>query len=227
MTTDFAVLFGWEVSVVSAMVVAVGTGSLVAGPALLAAAKRTTGTALVTGLWAQVAVAATMSAATVAASWIGWLRLGATPSWPVWCWACALGIGLALTDLRCRRLPFPMVTALAGGCAILFFGIALMDRAWSRFGFACVAAVVIYGLVSLVQICAPNHTGGGDTALYGALALFLGWFGWDGLLRGLLFASGLTAVIALVVAVSSKSKHATFAAGPSLLGGALASVVVA
>lgn len=212
---------------VSIMVVAVGTGGCVAGPALLVAAKRTTGTALMTGLWTQVVAAATMSAATVAASWIGWLQLGATPSWLVWCWACALGVGLALTDLRCRRLPFPMVTALAGGCAVLFFGIALMDGAWPRVGFACTAAVVAYGLASLVLLCAPDHTGGGDTALYGALAMFLGWFGWDGLLRGLLFASGLTAVVALVVAVASKSMNSTFAAGPSLLGGALASVLVA
>ncbi|MFI7123760.1 methyltransferase [Amycolatopsis sp. NPDC049868] len=212
---------------VSIMMVAAGVGSFVAGPAMLAAAKCTTGTALMTGLRTQVAAAATMSAATVMASWIGWLRLGATPSWLVWCWASALGVGLAFTDLRCRRLPFPMVATLAGGCAVLSFGIAVMDGAWSRFGFACAAAVVAYGLASLVQLCAPDHTGGGDTALYGALAMFLGWFGWDCLLRGLLFASGLTAVAALVVAVSSRSVNSTFAAGPSLLGGALVSVVVA
>ncbi|MFE6612011.1 methyltransferase [Amycolatopsis sp. NPDC057786] len=176
---------------------------------------------------ARFAVAATMSTATAAASWIGWLRMGTTPSWLVWCWVCALGCGLALTDLRCRRLPFPMVTALAGGCAVAFFGITLMDETWSRFGFACAAAVVAFGLASLVQVFAPDHTGGGDTALYGALALFLGWFGWDGLLRGLLIATGLTAVVALVVAVSSKSVNSTFAAGPSLLGGALVSVLMA
>lgn len=211
----------------SIMVVAVGTGSFVAGPAMLAAAKRTTGTALMAGLWTQVASAVAMSAATVVASWIGWLRLGATPSWLVWCWVCALGVGLALTDLLCRRLPFPMVMALAGGCVVLFFGTALMDGDWPRFSFACAAALVAYGLASLVQLCAPDHTGGGDTALYGALTMFLGWFGWDCLLRGLLFASGLTAVVALVVAVSSKSMNSTFAAGPSLLGGALLSVVVA
>ncbi|RSN44939.1 methyltransferase [Amycolatopsis sp. WAC 04197] len=205
----------------------IGVGSFAAGPALLAAAERSTNTVLVTRPRTRFAVAATMSAATVAASWIAWLRLGATPSWLVWCWAYALGVGLALTDLRCRRLPFPMVTALAGGCAVVFFGIAVMDGAWSRFGFACASAVVAFGLASLVQVFAPDHTGGGDTALYGALALFLGWFGWDGLLRGLLIATGLTAAVALVVAVSSKSVNSTFAAGPSLLGGALVSVLVA
>ncbi|WP_409496091.1 methyltransferase [Amycolatopsis sp. cmx-11-12] len=205
----------------------VGIGSLVAGPASLAAAERTTSTVLVTGVRTRFVVAATMSVATATASWIGWLRMGTTPSWLVWCWVCALGFGLALADLRCRRLPFPMVTTLAGGCAVAFFSVALIDGVWSRFAFASAAAVVAFGLASLVQVCAPDHTGGGDTALYGALALFLGWFGWDGLLRGLLIASGLTAVVALVVAVSSKSVNSTFAAGPSLLGGALVSVLVA
>ncbi|WP_410655205.1 methyltransferase [Amycolatopsis sp. lyj-112] len=205
---------------------AVGAGSFAAGPALLAAAERSTSTVLVTGARTRFAVAATMSAATAALSWFGWLRLGTTPSWLVWCWVCALGCGLTLTDLRSRRLPFPMVAALAGGCATTFFGVALIDGAWARFGFACATAVVTFGLASLVQICAPDHTGGGDAALYGALALFLGWFGWNGLLRGLLIASGLTALIALVVAVSSRSVNSTFAAGPSLLGGALVSVFV-
>lgn len=206
---------------------AVGAGSFVAGPVMLSFAERTTNTKLVPGDRPRFAVAATMSAATVAASWIGWLRLGTTPNWLAWCWVCALGFGLALTDIRCRRLPFPMVTTLAGGCAVVFVGAAIVDGAWSRFGFACATAVVAFGLASLLQLCIPDHTGGGDTALYGALALFLGWFGWDGLLRGLLIATGLTAAVALVVAVSSKSVNSTFAAGPSLLGGALVSVLMA
>lgn len=206
---------------------AVGAGSLVAGPVLLSVAERTTNTELGTGVRPRFTVAAMMSAATAAASWIGWIRLGATPSWLAWCWVWALGLGLALTDLRSRRLPFPMVTTLAGGCAVVFFSVALMDGAWSRFGFACTSAGITFGLASLTQVFAPDHTGGGDTALYGALALFLGWFGWDGLLRGLLLATGLTAIVALVVAVSSKSVNSTFAAGPSLLGGALVSVLMA
>lgn len=212
---------------VSILVFAVGIGSLVAGPALLAAAERTTDTVMVIGVWSRFGVATAMSATTAALSWVGWLLLGVTTAWLAWCWTCALGCGLALTDLRCRRLPFPMVATLAGGYAALFFSGTLIDGAWFRFGFACAASVAVFGLASLVQVWAPEHTGGGDTALYAALALYLGWFGWDGLLRGLMIASGLTAVVALVVAVSSKSVNSRFAAGPSLLVGALVSTFVA
>jgi len=109
---------------------------------------------------------------------------------------------------------------------MILLGATLFDGVWPRFGFACVAAVLVFVLGKLIQVVAPEHTGGGDTALYAALAFYLGWFGWDGLLRGLLIASGLTAVVALAVAVSSKSMNSRFPAGPSLLAGALVSMLL-
>ncbi|WP_245787774.1 hypothetical protein [Amycolatopsis saalfeldensis] len=102
----------------------------------------------------------------------------------------------------------------------------MIDEVWTQFGFACTAAAAVFALAALVQMLASGHTGGGDTALYSALALYLGWFGWDGLLRGLLIACGLTGVVALAVAVSFKSMNSRFPAGPSLLVGALMSILV-
>ncbi|WP_414943830.1 prepilin peptidase [Amycolatopsis sp. cmx-11-32] len=210
---------------VSVAMLAAGAGSLASGPVLLAAVERTTSTVVASGAWRRRAVAAALSATTAALSWAGWVRLGATPIWPAWCWACALGCGLALTDLRCRRLPFSLVATLAGGGATLLFAVTVVDGSWSRYGLACLAAVAVYCLASLVQFWAPEHTGGGDTALYAALALFLGWFGWDGLVQGLVIASGLTAVVALVVLVTSKSVNSRFPAGPSLIAGALLGIL--
>ncbi|WP_245633817.1 methyltransferase [Amycolatopsis jejuensis] len=167
-----------------------------------------------------------MSAITAALSWVASLRLGESPAWLAWCWACALGCGLTLTDLRCRRLPFLLVAALCGGDAVIFLAAALVDGNWSRLGFACIAALLVLTSAIAVQMLAPEHTGGGDSALYGALALLLGWFGWDGLLRGLLIAGGLTALVGVAVAVWSRRMKSSFPAGPSLLVGALASVLV-
>ncbi|WP_376765998.1 methyltransferase [Amycolatopsis pithecellobii] len=168
---------------------------------------------------------AVVSTATATLCLAGWFRFGTAPVLLAWCWACALGGGLALTDLRCRRLPFPLVAAFAGGGMVALLGAAVIEERWSQLGFACGAAVAVFALAALVQAWAPNHTGGGDTALYGALALYLGWFGLDGLLRGLLMASGLTAVVALVVAVCSRRMNSQFPAGPSLLAGALVAML--
>ncbi|WP_244287187.1 methyltransferase [Amycolatopsis rubida] len=203
-----------------------GAASVVAGPCLLAAAERTTGTTVAASRSARTALTAGMSVAAAGLGCIGLPKLGATPIWVAWCWACALGCGLTLTDLRCRRLPFPMVAALAGGGAALLLFDAIVHGTWIRFGFACASMVALLGLALLVQVCAPEHTGGGDTALYAALGLYLGWFGWDGLLRGLLIASGLTALVALAVTLSSKSMNSRFPAGPPLLVGSLASILL-
>lgn len=206
---------------------AVGMASLAAGPALLAAAERTTGTSLMAPGLARYAVAVVLAMVNAALCWIGWLRFGTTPIWWGWCWACALGSALVLTDLRCRRLPFPLVATFAGGGVIALVASAVIEERWSQLGFASGAAVVVFALVALVQAWAPSHTGGGDTALYGALALYLGWSGVETLLQGLLLASGLTALVALVVAACSRRMNSQFPAGPPLLVGALVSMLLA
>ncbi len=211
-------------TLILALVLAVA--SAVAGPCLLAAAERTTGATLARGPSARTALTAGISILLAGLGWIALSRLGATPIWAAWCWACALACGLTLTDSRCRRLPFPMVTALAGGGAAIFLFDAIVHGTWFRLGFAYASMVAVLGFASLVQVCAPEHTGGGDTALYAALGLYLGWFGWDGLLRGLLIASGFTALVAIVVAVSSKSMNSRFPAGPPLLAGSLISMLL-
>lgn len=216
-----------EVLVVSMVPWAVGAVGLLAGPAVLRIAERAVGSPLTVPGLARAVMFAVVSTVTAALCWAGWFRFGTTPVWLAWCWACALGCGLVLADLRCRRLPFPLVAAFAGGGMVALLGAAVIEERWSQLGFACGAAVVVFALAALVQAWAPNHTGGGDTALYGALALYLGWFGLEGLLRGLLMASALTAVVALVVAVCSRRMNSQFPAGPSLLAGALVSMLFA
>ena len=124
-------------------------------------------------------------------------------------------------------MPFALVTALAGGDLAVWLAAAVVEGLWTRLGFACTAAVAVFAVAMLVQLWVPEHTGGGDSALYGAIALHLGWFGWDGLLRGLLTASAVTAAVALVVAARFRSMNSRFPAGPPLLAGALLSTLIA
>lgn len=208
------------VSIVVYVVAAVGVA---AGPVMLAAAERATGTRLVS---APVRVPVTVVLSTVLAAlwWAGWVRLGVSPAWLMWCWVCALASCLVVADLRSRRLPFSLVATLAAGAAAVMLGGALVDGDWWRMGFACGAGLALFGIGFLVQLLAPEHTGGGDTALCGAVALFLGWFGWGGLVRGLLIAGGF-AMVALAVAAWSRKANVRFPAGPPLLAGALVSIL--
>ncbi|MFE0024094.1 methyltransferase [Amycolatopsis sp. NPDC059021] len=177
--------------------------------------------------WSRRINTAMVSGVTASLCVLGWTRFGATSMLLAWCWACALGLSLALVDLRCRRLPFALTAVFAGGGAVVLFGTAVVDGRWTQLAFAYGVSAVVLALALLVQVCAPEHTGGGDTALYGALALYLGWGGWEALLRGLLVASGLTAMVAFVVVMCSGRVNSRFPAGPSLLAGALASMLFA
>jgi leader peptidase (prepilin peptidase)/N-methyltransferase len=206
---------------------AVGAGGLLAGPVLVEVAERMTSTSQANPGWVRATTAAAVSMVTALLCVVGWFRFGTNPVLLAWCWACALGCTLAITDLRCRRLPFPLVAAFVGGGMMALLAAAALDGRWAQLGFACAAAVAVFALALLLQVRAPDHTGGGDTAVYGAVALYLGWFGWEGLLRGLLMASGLTAMVALVVAARSRRTNARFPAGPSLLVGALVSMLFA
>ncbi|WP_245787796.1 hypothetical protein [Amycolatopsis saalfeldensis] len=117
--------------------------------------------------------------------------------------------------------------ALAAGGFGAFLAGAIVDGGWRQLAFACSASIAVLLIAGLVQLGVPAHTGGGDTALYGAIAMYLGWFGWEGLLRGLLVASGLTAAVALVVVMRSGHTNVRFPAGPSLLAGAAISILFA
>lgn len=144
-----------------------------------------------------------------------------------WCWMAATGLVLAVVDLRARRLPHRVTAAMAlGGFVSLGIAAAIGDR-WGDLLSAVGSGMVVWLIAVLVQVTAPTHVGGGDTALYAALALNLGWFGLTGLLRGLVLATVLTALVAVIVWIRHRSMTATFPAGPPLIAGALAGIVLA
>lgn len=146
---------------------------------------------------------------------------------PAWCWLAATGLVHVVVDLRARRLPHQVTAVMVlGGLVSLAVAAAISDR-WGDLVTALGSGVVVLLIAVLVQVVAPAHVGGGDTALYAALALYLGWFGLAGLLRGLVLATVLTALVAIVVGIRGRSMTATVPAGPPLIAGAVASILLA
>lgn len=153
-------------------------------------------------------------------------RFAGSATLPAWSWLAATGMMLAIIDLRCRRLPHPLTAATAVGGVLLLGLAAAVENRWPQLVLALAAGAVVFLGALLLQLAFPAHTGGGDTALYGALALYLGWFGWAGLVRGGLLATGLAALAAIIVGLRHRRWTATFPAGPPLIAGTLAAILV-
>lgn len=154
------------------------------------------------------------------------LRYAGSATWPAWSWLAATGVVLATVDIQHRRLPYRETAAMAAGGAVALAGAAAVEGRWTSFLTAILSGAMVLAIAAAVQLLWPRHTGGGDTLLYGALALYLGWFGIPGLLRGMLLATGLTALVALVVWGLRRQRTATFPAGPTLIAGTLIEVLL-
>ncbi|AEV89201.1 Type 4 prepilin-like proteins leader peptide-processing enzyme [Actinoplanes sp. SE50] len=135
--------------------------------------------------------------------------------------AAAIGVRLALTDLRTLRLPDPLVVALA-----LVTGLPLAVLAPGRI-LPALASAVLVGLTYLVLALLPGRgLGLGDVKLGAVLALLLGLFGgWPAVLTGFAVAhlvGGLTAAYLMIT-----GRGRVFPFGPALLLGALAAITAA
>lgn len=141
-----------------------------------------------------------------------------------WVWLVLTGVVLAVIDIRHRRLPHRMTAAMAVGGFLLLGATAALEGRWDQFATALLAGAAVLAVATAVQLLFPGHTGGGDTMLYGALALYLGWFGLGDLVLGLLLATTLTALLALAVWIRQRSMSATLPAGPTLIAGTVLAI---
>lgn len=216
-----------------ATIAAIGAATMVGvalGPIVAGAGYRSTEPVAPPGWWrgAGVPPVQFVAAAGICGLLFGVVtaRAASIPLQVAWCWLVATGVALSIADLRWRRLPHLLTAALAiGGLTLLAVAAVVEDR-WSQIVSAAVAGLVVLAAAVAVQFLFPAHTGGGDTALYGALAVYLGWFGWAGLLRGLLIATVLTALVAAAVWVA-RGRSASIPAGPPLIAGTVIAVLTA
>ncbi|GAA2779278.1 prepilin peptidase [Crossiella cryophila] len=159
-----------------------------------------------------------------------WLacRLRDAPATAAWCWLAVFSLVLAAVDLEHRRLPHPLTAALGLGGVVLLALASVMLGAFGGLWRALAAAAVV-GLVTVaVHVLWPAGFGGGDAVLLPVLALFLGFLGWEHVVRGLTLSfllTGLVAVALLAIGRAQWGHGAGFPAGPPLLAGALLVVI--
>ncbi|GAA0563210.1 A24 family peptidase [Paractinoplanes ferrugineus] len=143
--------------------------------------------------------------------------LGPVPELPAYLLAAVPGLLLAMIDLRCLRLPDPLVGALAvtaaGPLAVLRPG---------QIGVSLVAAVAV--LIAYTILFLLGGLGLGDVKLAAVLALILGFAGAPALIVGLLAPHLIGGSAALFRLVSGR--RGPFAFGPALLLGALAGLAL-
>lgn len=156
------------------------------------------------------------------------LRFGWSPDLPAWVWFVAVGLLLAVIDLRERLLPNRILLPATAVTAGLLTVAAALDGAWPDLLRALLAGAASFAVLLVMALLAPTGLGMGDVKLAALLGLVLGWFGWSLVLPGFLLGFVLQAVVGLVLlAVRRAGRGTELPFGPALLTGSLAAVLLA
>jgi leader peptidase (prepilin peptidase)/N-methyltransferase len=168
---------------------------------------------------AGTVIACAVSVAMVAV--LGWSR----ELWVLWL-PGLLGVGLAIVDVRQRRLPFLMTGAMYALSGPALVVVAVISGDPAPVIRALVAGIAAIGVFLAVAMALPGQLGLGDVVLIGWIALTLGWLGWGrlgvGLLAGLLVQA---ATAATLMALRRRCVDGGLPMGPALLAGWLVGVV--
>lgn len=146
--------------------------------------------------------------------------LGPSPILPFYLLATIPGLLLALVDLRCLRLPDPLV---AGFATLTVLPLAASQP--QRIGPALVAGGVVLTAYLGMALLPGRGLGLGDVKLAGVIATVLGFAGWEAVLVGLLVPHLIVGPVALVMLLARRARPLPF--GPALLVGALLGVTAA
>jgi leader peptidase (prepilin peptidase)/N-methyltransferase len=155
------------------------------------------------------------------------VRFGATPVLPAYLLLAAVGVWLAVVDLRTRRLPDRVVLPALGAGALLLAGAALAAGDLAALGRAVAGAAVLFGAYLLLALLAPAGLGMGDVKLAAVLGLHLAWLGWPVLVDGALAGFVVQAVLALLLLAGRRvALRGELPFGPAMLAGAALVVAV-
>jgi leader peptidase (prepilin peptidase) / N-methyltransferase len=162
------------------------------------------------GYPATVAAGAVIAALLAAAS-------GPSARLPVHLVAAVLGLLLAVIDLRCRRLPNPLVGALA-----ITAGVPLTVLEPQRAGPALAAAGAVLTAYVCLVFLSRDGLGLGDVKLAAVLGLILGFAGWPAVVIGLVAPQVINGTVAVVLLLTRRvGRRHPLPFGPALLAGAL------
>lgn len=149
------------------------------------------------------------------------VRFGASPELPAFLVLAAVGVLLAVVDLRHRLLPNRVVGPASVAGAVLLTGAAAVDGRWEDLRGAGLGAVVLFAVFLLLALISPSALGMGDVKLAGLLGLHLGWLGWDAVLLGAAAGFVVQAVLSLVLLAARRiDLRGELPFGPAMLAGA-------
>jgi leader peptidase (prepilin peptidase) / N-methyltransferase len=157
---------------------------------------------------------------TAAAAGLLAITLGADPLLPQLLLATILGSLLAMIDIRCLRLPDPLVATLA---AVMIVPLTMAGAPPRAF-----LAAALVGLAYLLLALLPGGgLGLGDVKLAAVLAFLLGYLGWPAVLIGVIAPHLINGATALFLLARRRLHRRTaLPFGPALLCGALAAVAL-
>jgi leader peptidase (prepilin peptidase)/N-methyltransferase len=139
---------------------------------------------------------------------------------PVHLLAAVPGLLLAVIDLRCLRLPNPVVGALA-----ITAGVPSAALEPERAGRALVAGSVLLTAYLSMALLPRQGLGLGDVKLAAVLGLILGFAGWPAVMIGLVAPHVINGTVAVALLLTRRigPRH-RLPFGPALLAGALIAV---
>jgi leader peptidase (prepilin peptidase)/N-methyltransferase len=147
--------------------------------------------------------------------------LGPTPLLLVVLLAVGPGVLLAVIDLRCLRLPDPVVAALAGVTVPAVLAVA----GPGELGRALAGAGVCFTAYTMIAVWPRAGLGFGDVKLGAVLGFVLGFAGWPALAAGLLVPHLINGPVALALLATRRiGRRTALPLGPALLAGALIGV---
>jgi leader peptidase (prepilin peptidase)/N-methyltransferase len=156
---------------------------------------------------------------------LGW-RVGAEPVLPALLYLAAAGTLLGFIDLDVKRLPDRFTLPSYGIAAALLAAAApFTDDGLRRFEHALIGMAVLFVLYFAQAFAVPSGIGMGDVKLSGVLGLYLGWFGKDAWLLGLLATYLLGGLVAIGIMIVRRTRKGEFPFGPYMLAGTLIAVL--
>lgn len=137
------------------------------------------------------------------------------------------GLLLAVIDLRCLRLPDPLVALLAVVTMLPLSLGALLAGEPGRLGRAALAALLSGAVYLIIALLPGAGLGLGDVKLATVLGFTLGFVGWPALATGLLVPHLINGPTALILLLTRRAERRTaLPLGPALLAGALAGLLL-
>ncbi|NVI87917.1 A24 family peptidase [Actinomadura sp. BRA 177] len=156
---------------------------------------------------------------------LGW-RVGAGPVLPALLYLAAAGTLLGFVDVGVKRLPDRFTLPSYGIAAALLAAAApFTDDGLHRFEHALIGMAVLFVLYFAQAFAVPSGIGMGDVKLSGVLGLYLGWFGRDAWLLGLLATYLLGGLAAIGIMIVRRTRKGEFPFGPYMLAGTLIAVL--